>query len=284
MENWSEIKHDIVLINTKYKALRCSYRHFARTPIRTSRPVAKHSLSWTPNSETLQKGEHVFLSDKTLPEDRNTSCLQAGSCHTGNLLASWPVTPLTCKVLIQNRISSKMSKLSVSAGKCSFDSQTSREWRLGVKTSLSFLSSWVPYVVGLVVQLTGCICIERKSNAGVSIGIITYYRESSCRWLANITKCCDWLGLRSAKEWSRMSTCEFIHVNVQRKMDWYHQLFSLGEGKKTGTCLPPPTLLLLHFSISLPLLPFYSQHKNTLTSPQEGQAEWEQRFWAHIML
>lgn len=47
---------------------------------------------------------------------------------------------------------------------------------------------------------------------------------------------------------------------------------------------PPPPQLLLHFSISLPLLPFYSQHKNTLTSPQEGQAEWEQRFGAHIML
>lgn len=132
--------------------------------------------------------------------------------------------------------------------------------------------------MGLVVQLTGCICIEWNSNTGVSIGIITYYRESYYRWLANITECCDWLGLRSAKEWSRMSRREFIHVNVQRKIDWYHQLFSLGEGQnmdlnnpnpttpQTQTVIPP----FLYFFASFAIL--FTTQEYTHQSP--GGASW----------
>lgn len=101
-------------------------------------------------------------------------------------------------------------------------------------------------------------------------------------------QCCESPGLRSGQERSRILRCGFIHVSGQRQM--YHPLFLPGqEGTKIVSHYPPPppaytsTVVptILCFFVSSP---FYSQHKNTLSSPQEGRAGCEQRFGEHIML
>lgn len=68
--------------------------------------------------------------------------------------------------------------------------------------------------------------------------------------------------------------CEFVRANVQRKMDWYNQLFLLGEGGKTWAhhLPPPPTASppILYFFASFAIL--FTTQEYTHQSP--GGASW----------